>query len=309
MSICHGRIPPLVKWLLAIVTAQLLAGIFVHIGWLRSGDASLLRYYFEYPGSLFLVGFSALEVIFGFLAYRQFSPGQPLRSAWFFILIAAVCHFAGSLLRHLLSINSAINPLAYLLPAWDAHLADLMQRSGKVVGGPVQMVFLLWGLFLTLRFYRQVGMLAKLKRVDILLVCVAMGYAALVIGGIVIGLRDQSGPIQYSQALTWPNDYLLSLLLLEAIFLRRSALEMGRGYASKVWSAFAVAIFITSLCSFLNWLTAYGVLGWKETAVVWYLWYPASAAFAIAPVYQWEARLTARIRLLAKTEDLALKTA
>jgi hypothetical protein len=278
--------------------------MFVHVDWLRSGDTSLLRYYFDYQGSLVLIGFGALEVVLGVLAYRQFSPGQPLHAAWLFIVIAGACHFTGSLLTHLLSINSAINPLAYLLPTWDASLADLMQRTGKIVGGPVRISFLLGGLFASLRFYRRMGMLAKLKPTDILLVCLAMGYAVLVIGGIVLGVRDQSGPIPYSQALTWPTDYLLGVLLLEAIFLRRSALEMGWGYASKVWAAFAVAVFITSLCSFLNWLTAYGVLDWRQTSFVWYLWYPASAAFAMAPAYQWEATRTARIRLSAPAEDL-----
>ncbi|MGE0406552.1 MAG: hypothetical protein AB7O65_09645 [Candidatus Korobacteraceae bacterium] len=295
--------------MLAIVVAHLVAGVFVHTYWLYTGDTSFFRYYFGYQGSLVLIGFSALEVVFAYLAYREFCAGQPLGASWLCILIAGACHFCGSILVHLLSTPSAINPLVYLLPAWNEDFANLMLHSGRAVGGPVQMAFLLWGLFLSLRFYRRMGMLAKLQPMDKLLACATLGYAALVIGGIIIGVRSQPGPVQYSQILTWPNDYLLSILLLEAIFLRRSALEMGWGYTSKVWGAFTVAIFLTSLCSLLNWLTAYGVLDWRGTAFVWYLWYPASAAFAIAPAYQWEATHTAQVRLMADTESLQLTTA
>jgi hypothetical protein len=84
---------------------------------------------------------------------------------------------------------------------------------------------------------------------------------------------------------------------------------MGWGYVSKVWGAFAAGIFLTSLCSLLNWLTAYGLVDWKQTAFVWYLWYPASAAFALAPAYQWEALRTAEARLADRGEEAELTAA
>jgi hypothetical protein len=287
---------------LAIVTAHLLVGIYTHTIWLVSGNQSVLRYYFDYQGVLVLVTFSALEVVLSVSAYRQFSADQPLRLAWLFIMLAAFCHFTGAILKHLLAVNTSMNPLHYLARGWDTQFSDILRRCGGVIGGPAQMALLACGLFLTLRLYRKSGMLAKPKAVDIVLVAAAMAYALIVIRGIVVGVWKGTSPLTYSRALTWPNDYLLSLLLLEAIFLRRSALEMGRGYVSKVWGAFSAAIFLTSLCSLLNWLTAYGFLDWKQTAFSWYLWYPASAAFALAPAYQREAQRTAQARLADTVE-------
>ena len=288
---------PLTHWILGIVTAHLFVGICTHTVWLLTGNPSVLRYYFDYQGALILVVFSALEVVLSFSAYRQFSSDQPLRLAWLFIMLAASCHFTGAILKHVLAVNSLMNPLHYLTQGWHTQLPDVLRRWGGVIGGPAQMALLTCGLFLSLRFYRKAGMLAKPKAVDMVLIGATMAYALIVIRGIVSGVWNSTSPFTYSRALTWPNDFLLSVLLLEAIFLRRSALEMGWGYVSKVWGAFAAAIFLTSLCSLLDWLTVYGLIDWKQAAFSWYLWYPASAAFALAPAYQWEAQRTAQARL------------
>lgn len=292
----------LANCILGIVTAHLAVGIYTHTAWLLTGDESILRYYFDYEGASILVIFAAAEIVLSISAYRQFASHQPLRRAWFFIMLAAACHFAGAVLKHLLAVNSTLNPLHYAVPGADADSFALLQRYGTVIGGPAQMVLLAFGLFLSLRLYRRFGMLATLKPVDKLLTAAAMAYAAIVIRGIVVGVWNNPSMITYDRTLTWPNDYLLGVLLLEAIFLRRSAVEMGSGYVSKVWGAFAAGIFLTSLCSLLNWLVAYGVLDWRHAAFGWYLWYPASAAFALAPAYQWEAQRTARVRLANRGE-------
>ena len=287
----------LTSWILGVVIAHLLVGIYTHTTWLVTGSESVLRYYFDYLGASILVIFGAAEVVLSASACRQFSPDQPLRRAWFFITLAAGCHFTGAVLKHWLAVNSAMNPLHYVIQGPGSNVLEFLGSCGTVIGGPVHMVLLTFGLFLSLRLYRQFGMLAALKPVDKFLIGATMAYAMIVIRGIVAGVWNNPAMITYGRALTWPNDYLLSVLLLEAIFLRRSAVEMGWGYVSKVWGAFAAGIFLTSLCSLLNWLVAYGVMDWKQAAFSWYLWYPASAAFALAPAYQWEALRTARARL------------
>lgn len=127
---------------------------------------------------------------------------------------------------------------------------------------------------------------------------------SLVVSGSVHTIRSHPVSINPQQALTWPGDYLLSILLLEAITLRRSVANMGWGYVSKVWGAVVTGILITSFCSVMNWVTAYGFLSWNHTAFVWYLWYPASAAFALAPAFQLEATRTAQLRLAKEVEGL-----
>ena len=52
--------------------------------------------------------------------------------------------------------------------------------------------------------------------------------------------------------------------------------------------------------------SAIHIFTWQQTSFVWHLWYPASAAFALAPAYQWEAVRTAQLRLRKQVEDLNL---
>ena len=176
-------------------------------------------------------------------------------------------------------------------------------NGGAVIGGPVQMAFLGCGLFVSLRLYKMFGMGGKLKALDWVLIGSAISYASMVVYGIIGAERLNTSPFTFTRTLTWPNDLLLSILLFEAIFLRRSAMDMGWGYVAKVWGAFAVAIFLTSLGSVLNWLTAYGYCQWMQTAFSWYLWYPVAAAFALGPAYQWEALKTAQVRMEESLEE------
>ena len=182
----------------------------------------------------------------------------------------------------------------------------VLANVGTVIGGPVYMVLLGAGLYLALRVYKQFGMLARLKAVDLVLIGASMVYAMVVLMGVVQAIRRDPAGVTVEHALTWPGDYLMCVLLIEAIFLRRSAAEMGWGYVSKVWGAFVTGIFLMSFCSLMNWLSAYGILTWVQASFSWYLWYPVSAAFALAPAYQWEAVRTAQRRLEKRISELSL---
>lgn len=294
------------RLILGVVTVHLMIGAFVHVYWTATANQEVLRLYFDYEGALVFLLFAALQVFFAVYAYREFSSHQGLGPAWLYIMLASICTFTGTVFRHLLAVDSAINPFTYGTLGGNDQLRFLFGNIGTVIGGPIQMILLGTGLYMALRVYRQFGMLAKLKAIDIALIGGAMLYSVIVIFGVVQAVRNNFSAVTVEHALTWPGDYLLSLLLLEAVFLRRSASEMGWGYVSKVWEAFVAGIFITSFCSLLNWLTAYGVFSWTHTAFVWYLWYPASAAFALAPAYQWEAMRTAQSRLAKRVDELEL---
>jgi hypothetical protein len=291
------------RLILGVVTVHLIIGAGVHLYWTASGSGQVLRLYFDYEGVAAFLLFGALQVFCAVAAYREFSH-QPLGAAWLYIMLASICYFLGTICRHLLAVDSGINPIAYGIFGASDQLRGIFGNIGTVLGGPVQMILLAAGLYMALRVYRQLGMLARLKPFDIALFGAAALYSITVLVGIFQAVRNHPSNITVDRALTWPGDYLLTLLLLEAVFLRRSALEMGSGYVSKVWGAFVAGIFLTSFCSLMNWLTAYGILSWTQTAFVWYLWYPASAAFALAPAYQWEAMRTAQLRLAKPLDEL-----
>jgi hypothetical protein len=294
------------RFVFTVLTVHLIVGVFVHSYWSATENETVLRLYFDYEGVLVFLVFAGLQFWLTNSVRRKFSYHEPLGGAWLYLMLASGCLFAGTVLKHLLAVNTALNPLIYSASGSDVHLRSLLGNIGTVVGGPIHMILLGTGLYMALRVYKQLGMLSKLKALDIALIGGAMLYAVIVIVGIVQAIRRDPSSVTAEHALTWPGDYLLSLLLLEAIFLRRSAANSGWGYVSKVWGAFAAGIFLTSFCSLMNWLTAYSILTWKETAFVWYLWYPAAGAFALAPAYQYEAMQTAQIRVTQDLDELQL---
>jgi len=201
-----------------------------------------------------------------------------------------------------------MNPVTYSTFGADANVKLLFGNIGTVISGPIQLFLLGAGLYLALRVYRQLGMLGRLPPFDIALLGGAFLYAGVVIACVAALVRNNLSMVTVERALTWPGDYISGVLLLEAIFLRRSTAEMGWGYVSKVWGAFVAGIFLASFCNLLNLLTACGIFGWIQTSFVWYLWYPVSAAFALAPAYQWEAMRTAQARMAKEVDELELST-
>jgi hypothetical protein len=308
MNLKHLTSSAITRLVFLVVALHLLIGACVHVSWMATDNSGILHLYFDYEGVLVFLFFAVVQLWFTISVTRRFSYHEPLGAAWFYLSLASSSLFAGTVLRHVLAINTAINPLLYTVYGSDEQLRTVLASVGTVLGGPVYMILLGTGLYFALRVYKRLGFLARLKKIDVILIAGAMLYALVVLFGIFQAVRRDPSGVTVEHALTWPGDYLLSLLLLEAIFLRRSASDSGWGYVSKVWGAFVAGIFLTSFCSLMNWLTAYSVLTWKETAFVWYLWYPAAGAFALAPALQWEAMETAKLRVARRLDELGLST-
>lgn len=289
----------------AILIVHMTIGFCVHAYWLSSFSESVLRVYFDNEGVPVLLLFSILQLVFTFKVHREFSSDQRLGAAWFYLLLASICLFVGTVFRHVLGTGTVINPLTYT-SVGNEQFRGLFASIGTAIGGPIYMILLGAGLYTALRVYKHLGMAAKLKAVDLGLIGVTMAYAVIVLVGVVQAVRSNPGGITVQHALTFPGDYIVGVLLLEAVFLHRSATAMGRGYVSKVWGSFVAGIFLMAFCNLMNWLTAYGVFTWIQTSFVWYLWYPVSAAFALAPAYQWEAVRTAQTRLEKQLNELGV---
>lgn len=161
------------------------------------------------------------------------------------------------------------------------------------------MTILACGLILVLRLYQKLGMLGKLKGLDWGLLGIVSAYILFVAYTVIHSRMYSSSPAGIVDYLNWRGDPLLCWLLFESIWIRRSLVEMGWGFVSKCWGAFVVAIFLTSLGSMGHWATVYEYIPSPERSVTWYVWYLASAAFALGPVYQVEASRTARARLVS----------
>jgi uncharacterized membrane protein len=154
---------------------------------------------------------------------------------------------------------------------------------GLVVGGPLSMAFLAIGLGRVLGIQRKFHLLGSLTRADkaLLVLVVAFSVSQLFIILPLLGSHPSLGTM-----LLWLSDPLLSLLLIEAILVRRSVIRMGQGLVAKCWGMFVLAIVVTSAGDAAIWASSHNLLSESITALSWYIWFVAAAAFASAPAYQ-----------------------
>jgi hypothetical protein len=217
--------------------------------------------------------------------------------AWMLISLAAACHMLGTMLSHLFATDSYFNPLYAFKFGFYTSAKPYLLLLGQALAGPLNMAILACGLLLVLQLYRGLGLLGKLKGLDWGMLGLVSAYSVFVAYTVIRSRVDASGVAGIVDYLNWSGDPLLCLLLFESIWIRRSLVDMGWGFVSKCWGSFVAAIFLTSMGSMGKWATAYQYIPWPQSSVTWYVWYLASAAFALAPAFQVEASITARARL------------
>lgn len=268
---------------------QLGVSLAIYAAWLTTGDAHLLDLFFGYSGPIVLFALTTLQFVLGVVAWRQFSPGEPLRRAWLFVVLASCCHLTGAVLTHLLGAESYVNPLLFFADHWTPTTASSLLRVGRVIGGPLQMAFLAAGLYVVVRAYKGLRLLPSLRPVDYALLGVVLVYTSYSSVDSVLGLARTEGGVSAYSLINLLNDPLLSLLLLEAIVIRRSVIGMGWGLIAKCWGAFTAAIFLTSVGDIGLWATAHEYLPWPYSSVTWFVWFLSLTAYALGPAYQMEA--------------------
>lgn len=280
-----ASIPRLV---IALTAVHMIIGVAAAIAWQLTGDLAFVDGFFHYQGALFLVTASVAELCLSWYCCRQFAHGEGLRLAWFLITLSAAAHAMGSILSQLLGVRSYLNPLVYYNPLKAQLVAEPLRQAGLIIGGPLEMALLAGGLALVLRAYRRLGMLSWLKRSDWLLISIACVYTVSEAWHVVAAFR--AGKVMNAfEVMSWPSDPLLILLFAEAIWIRRSLLNMGWGMIARCWGAFAVAIGFTVLGDIGLWAAWSGLLPWPVNSIAWYVWFLAAAAYVLGPAHQMEA--------------------
>lgn len=300
---------PYSRVVLVLAALQVSVGIVVHILWISTGNLSLLRNYFDYQGSIYFIFLDVLTLWLCIVAWRQFRQQGSLRSAWFLISLAMGSKLAGDLLKHWLCVDTYINPLHYAWVNWHSSAAGRLNVWGSAIAGPLFMLILAIGLFKGLQHYKKIHMLGKLRSSDLIWVGGACLYALYVVATVIRVAASEPFIIHAEWVLTWPNDLFLAILLLEAILLMRTAVDMGKGYLARTWGAFAIAIFLTSLESVAKWMLDYNYMSRPEYSIMWYVWFIWAAAFALGPAYQVDAVRHARSRGMSASGPFSNPTA
>jgi hypothetical protein len=234
---------------------------------LAANPADWIPLFFEYPATLTVIALNVAGFGLSLAAVRQFSRGEPLRLAWSLIALAAAANLASGVLSQV--------------------SGDGWLRARLILGGPMQTVLLLAGLAPALGVYRRAGILGRLRGRDRVTIAIAAAFSVWEICDLVF--QTSGFRAGFQQAVNLSNDPLLTLLLIEATLIRRSALKMGRGLIARCWGAFSAAILLTFLGDVGVWLAAHGPVPVPLAGTAWYLWFLASGAYALAPAYQLEA--------------------
>lgn len=265
--------------------------------WITTGDGAALRLCFQEVGGPLLAVFAMVEAAAALRVFTLFNPGEALRTGWFFLASAGAVHAVSVITRHLLGRDIALNPLR-LMPAASSTL-PFLDQFGRVLGGTLLPLVLLCGLCSVLGVYRRLGLLRRLSAFDTLPLAVAAGFLIYQLSELLRWLPLRRGNMTPLWSLDWATDPLFVLLFCAAIVLRRANLALRRGRLARCWTAYAVAIFLTCAGSLGTALFQQGFLTLFTWSPFWLIWYPAAAAFTLAPVYQLE---TMRAALHAGTD-------
>jgi hypothetical protein len=270
----------------------LLAGVAACFAWWRTGDRIWIRWFFSYPGALFFVACSLLQVWLSFQCWRRFSPGDLLRPAWLLISLSALSQLTGAIVSQIFGLASAINPLRLLSPGNADALTQQVAEIGQLFG-PIDMVFLACGLSYVLIAFRRNGILGRLKPADLLLLSLVVFYTAYFFATVVFASEHGGRTVGVQTILSWTSDPLLCILLFQAILIRRSTANMGLGLISRCWLSFTAAIFMTSIGDIGLWAWSKGFLPYPFVVASWFIWFLPSAAYALGVTYQLIALLRA----------------
>jgi hypothetical protein len=272
--------------LLVLLTAGIVVtGLATFVVWAATGDERLLRAFFDYPGEAFLAAAPFIGLRFSISVFRRYGPGGPLRAGWFLITAAFACQATGGLAAHVLGVRSFWNPLFWTGSPDLARVAWL-RGIGHTIAGPFWIVLLVSALFVAWRAYKIAGVRQTLKPID---------WAAAVLCGAyaVVQLRQVAGAIQSGKQMTVQgtldlvNDPLLCVLAVLSILIQRSVRGMGTGLLARCWGSFVAGILLTTAGNIGTWATNYGYITRPYAGLVWYIWFPAAAAFVLGPLYQY----------------------
>jgi hypothetical protein len=274
--------PRFVQWIWSASAIHIGLGMAVYFHYLATGNYRFLHLYFWILGTFFFLLMTGAESFLAFQCRAGFEPDEPMRLAWTLIALASLSRFSGT-------IPMAANNwhFTWITGQTSSVLATSslqgLTQIGAVIGGPLSMAFLLAGLIRVLKIQRRFGVLSGLTPVDKLLIGLIVAFTLCQVATIIHSAFQRPSP---TTMILWLSDPLLASLLVAAVLIRRSVIRVGLGLISQCWGMYVLAIVSTSVGDASLWAANAGLLSPSLTALSWYIWFFAAAAFASAPAYQ-----------------------
>ena len=274
-------------WLVVIAAIYLVIGVAAFAAYSITGNSAWVESFFKIPGALLAFFFALIQLWFAIQVLSHFSGDEPMRNVWLCLAGSAGFDLVGATCSQVLGIDSPLNPLTYT-PMWSPQTATEVRQYGLLLGGTCRFTLLAVGLALSVRIYRRHRLLGRFTWLDWLILILMGSFTAKEIVEIVqAGSAGRNFFVK--EIASWPVDTLLWFSLFQALLLYRSAHQMGPGWVTRCWNAFAVGTFLICVGVVADWATRWDYFPWPWSALIWYIWLPAGAAFALAPVYQLEA--------------------
>jgi hypothetical protein len=266
-----GRLPLTATSLILFLTATYLAiGTAAFVAWQATGNVKWVEHFFRVPGAVVTVWLALVQLWLCFRVWNWYSAEEPMYRTWLLIALSALTELAGATLIQFLVSD------------------PMLRRVGHFLGGTVRFTLLAAGMWSALRVYRRAGFLGRLKWWQWLAVAIAAVFVVLEFRSVLVAVRAGK-ELAIWEILGWPVDPLLAILLTQAFLLRNSIQRMGQGWIGRTWNAASIGVFLVLLGNIGAMAEAYGYLPWPWSSVTWYVWIPASCAFALTPAYQLEA--------------------
>jgi hypothetical protein len=280
--------PKSVQRLWSALGILLIVGTAAYVSFVITGKYDALVSLFDKLGVTFFMLVSGTEVYFAYRARSLFEPTEEMHGTWTLVLLSAFCRLTGAVLTGVLSKPLPWNPLV-ALGTFRPERAGAWHDLGIAASGPAAMALMAWGLMRVLFLNRRLGILGRLTTLDKSLIGAILAFTALQfidIGGVLFGDR---GRLSMIQSFMWLSDPLLALLLIQAVSIRRSVLNMGHGLVARCWGMMALGVAFTSAGDAVMWAETHGFIPVAMQPLEWFIWFFAVTAFASAPCYQVEA--------------------
>lgn len=266
--------------------------LFVGLGALVAGEITgrteCVRIFFHGTGALLLIALATFEISLARMVLRQFSEGEPLRPAWFLIMLAGGCHLAGTVCGQVLGGDSLLNLPASGAGTWLENNATAISRFGLIVGGPLHVVLLAAGLFFLLRLCWESRIAVSVSSFDCSMLLLAFAGAYAEVSSLAAGPRAGSALTAYD-VLQVSRAPLLVILVVEAMLVKRCMSALGGGMVAKCWTAITAAVYLMTLANVGQWASASGLLPASLEVATWCIWFLSATAYALGPAWQIEA--------------------